>query len=185
MRDGHSLFCTILFSVILSLEENDWTFQDSLNIFVFVYHHETQLQWRTCSLYPSALYEIWPVIRTWLSSLSDLFPFLKASCLDLFDKWMHFPDMLSLLSCIFFPFLVLSLLWKEAMRGEEMDCIRSSKAENCWMIWEESRGLRVKNGVIGQHNIMTSGHDETSNHITFNYTCLSSNTLLLGPLCII
>jgi len=85
----------------------------------------------------------------------------------------------------FFSPSLSSLLWKEAMRGEEMDCIRSSKAENCWMIWEDSRGLRVKNGVIGQHNIMTSGHDETSNHITFNYTCLSSNTLLLGPLCII
>lgn len=143
MKDGHSLFCTILFSVILSLEENDWTFWDSLNIFVFVYHHGTQLQWRTFSLYLSALYEILLVIHKKWYSLSDLFPFLKASCLDLFDKWRYFPDMLSYLFIFFSLPCPLSFV-KRSHEGEEMDCVRSSKAENCWMIWEDSRGLQVK-----------------------------------------
>lgn len=92
MKDGYPHCHNGPFSVILPAGECD---SASLNTFLCICTHETQWQWSRCSLY-----EIWPVIHKRWSSLSSLPLFLKASCSDLIDHWMHFPDMIF---CFYFP----------------------------------------------------------------------------------
>lgn len=97
------------------------------------------------------LYEIWPMIHKRWSSLSSLPLFLKASCSDLIDHWMHFPDMLFLLLFPFSP--LLPNVWNEAMRGKKWT-VKEAQNQRFAEGLQQTQGASGKNGVIGQQNIV-------------------------------